>query len=190
LKTHCKVALVVRRDEDNTLRRYVHLGTGNYNPQTARIYTDIGLFTGNTEIADDVTLLFNHLTGYAELPQYRKLVVAPGRLQPFMLERIERERQNQLAGKKARIAAKINGLLEPAIVRALYAASQAGVKIEIVCRGICALRPGIPGVSENIRVTSVVDRFLEHSRIYYFENDGAPEVYVGSRTTGPESPRH
>jgi len=180
LKTHCKVALIVRRDEDNTLRRYVHLGTGNYNPQTARIYTDIGLFTCNTEFADDVTLLFNHLTGYAELPQYRKLIVAPSRMQNFMIERIEREEANQRAGKKARIIAKVNGLLEPAIVKALYRASQAGVPIDIVCRGICALRPGLPGVSETIRVTSVVDRFLEHSRIFYFQNEADPEVYVGS----------
>lgn len=180
LKTHCKTALVVRRDEDGALRRYVHLGTGNYNPQTARIYTDIGLFTCNPEFADDVTLLFNHLTGYAELPQYRKLIVAPSRLQPFMIERIDREAANKKAGKKARIAVKINGLLEPAVVAALYRASQAGVPIDIVCRGICALRPGIPGVSETVRVISVVDRFLEHSRVFYFESGGEPEVYVGS----------
>jgi polyphosphate kinase len=180
LKTHCKAALVVRRDEDNTIRRYVHLATGNYNPQTARLYTDIGLFTCNPEFADDVTLLFNHLTGNSVAPQFRKLIVAPARLQPFMLERIEREAVNQRSGKKARIAAKINGLLEPAVVQALYRASQTGVKIDILCRGICSLRPGVPGVSETIRVTSVVDRFLEHSRIFYFENDGSPEVYVGS----------
>jgi polyphosphate kinase len=180
LKTHCKTALVVRRDEDGALRRYVHLATGNYNPQTARTYTDLGLFTCNPEFADDVTLLFNHLTGYAELPQYRKLIVAPSRLQPFVVERIEREAANQRAGKPARIAAKLNGILEPAVVQALYRASQAGVRIDLVCRGICALRPGLPGLSETIRVTSIVDRFLEHSRIYYFENAGEPEVYVGS----------
>ena len=180
LKTHCKVALVVRRDEDNAIRRYVHLGTGNYNPQTARIYTDLGLFTCNPDFADDVTALFNYLTGYAELPQWRKLLVAPSRLQTFMIEKIDREAANQQAGKPARILAKVNGLLEPAVVKALYRASQAGVKIDIVCRGICSLRPGIPGVSENIRVISVVDRFLEHSRIFYFENAGDPEVYVGS----------
>ncbi|MGL6096228.1 MAG: polyphosphate kinase 1, partial [Fimbriiglobus sp.] len=179
LKIHCKVALVVRRDEDGALRRYVHLGTGNYNPQTARIYTDLGLFTCNPEIADDVTLLFNHLTGYADLPQWRKLVVAPSRLLNFMVERIDREAANAKAGKPARIRAKVNGLLEPAVVQALYRASQAGVPVEIVCRGICALRPGVPGVSDNIRVVSVIDRFLEHSRIYYFESGGTPEVYVG-----------
>ncbi len=180
LKTHCKAAMVVRRDEDNMIRRYVHLATGNYNPQTARLYTDIGLFTCKADFADDVTLLFNHLTGNSVTPNYRKLVVAPLRLQPFMIERIEREAVNQKAGKKSRIIAKINGLLEPAMVKALYAASQAGVKIDLICRGICALRPGVPGVSETIRIVSVVDRFLEHSRIFYFENDGQPDVYVGS----------
>ncbi|MFO0936193.1 MAG: polyphosphate kinase 1 [Gemmataceae bacterium] len=180
LKTHCKVALVVRRDEDNSLRRYVHLSTGNYNPQTANTYTDLGFFTAKTEFADDVTLLFNHLTGYAELPQYRKLILAPQRMLDFMVERIERETANRLAGKPARISAKLNGLLEPAVVQALYRASQAGVPIEICCRGVCALRPGVPGVSDTIRVTSVVDRFLEHSRIFYFENGGEPDVYIGS----------
>jgi polyphosphate kinase len=180
LKTHCKVALAVRRDEDGALRRYVHLGTGNYNPQTARIYTDLGFFTCRADFADDVSALFNYLTGYAELPQWRKLVVAPSRMQAFMIERIDREVANQKAGKKARVAAKLNGLLEPAVVQALYRASQAGVKIDVVCRGVCALRPGLPGLSETIRVTSVVDRFLEHSRVYYFENAGDPEVYIGS----------
>jgi len=180
LKTHCKVALVVRRDEDNTIRRYVHLATGNYNPQTARIYTDLGLFTCNTEFADDVSALFNYLTGYAELPQWRKLLVAPSRLQTVMIEKIDREATNQRAGKPARLLVKVNGILEPAIVKALYRASQAGVKIDISCRGICSLRPGVPGVSETIRVRSVVDRFLEHSRVFYFENGGTPEVFVGS----------
>lgn len=174
LKTHCKVALVVRRDEDNVIRRYVHLASGNYNPQTARIYTDLGLFTCNSEFADDVSALFNYLTGYAELPQWRKLLVAPYRLQTVMIEKIDRESANQKAGKPARLQVKVNGILEPAVVKALYRASQAGVKIDIACRGICSLRPGIPGVSENIRVISVVDRFLEHSRIFYFENGGNP----------------
>ncbi|MBL8864010.1 MAG: polyphosphate kinase 1 [Planctomycetia bacterium] len=180
LKTHCKVALVVRRDEDNQLRRYVHLGTGNYNPTTARTYTDLGIFTCNPDFAADVALLFNYLTGYAALPQWKKLIVAPSRLMDFMLEKISQEAANAKAGKKSGIRAKVNGILEPAIVKALYLASQAGVKIDLACRGVCALRPGIPGVSETIRVTSVVDRFLEHSRVFYFENDGDPEVYVGS----------
>jgi polyphosphate kinase len=180
LKTHCKVALVVRRDEDHTIRRYVHLGTGNYNPQTARVYTDLGLFTCNPDFAEDVTLLFNHLTASTTLPPMRKLLVAPSRLQTQMIEKIDREAANQKAGKPARLLVKLNGVLEPAVVKALYRASQAGVKIDIACRGICSLRPGIAGVSENIRVISVVDRFLEHSRIFYFENGGAPEVFVGS----------
>ena len=180
LKTHCKVSLVVRREEDNTIRRYVHLATGNYNPQTARTYTDIGFFTSNPDFADDVSALFNYLTGYAELPQWRKLIVAPSRLQTVMIEKIEREAANARDKKPARIVAKLNGILEPAVVKALYKASQAGVRIDLVCRGICSLRPGIPGVSENIRVVSIVDRFLEHSRIFYFENDGQPEVFTGS----------
>ncbi len=180
LKTHCKVALVVRRDEDHTIRRYVHLGTGNYNPQTARVYTDLGLFTCNPDFAEDVTLLFNHLTASTTLPPMRKLLVAPIRLQIQMIEKIDREAANQKAGKPARMLVKLNGVLEPAVVKALYRASQAGVKIDMACRGICSLRPGVPGVSENIRVISVVDRFLEHSRIFYFENAGTPEVYVGS----------
>jgi polyphosphate kinase len=180
LKTHCKVALVVRRDEDHSIRRYVHLGTGNYNPQTARVYTDLGLFTCHPDFAEDVTLLFNHLTASTTLPPMRKLLVAPARLQIQMIEKIDREAANQKAGKPARLLVKVNGILEPAVVKALYRASQAGVKIDIACRGICSLRPGIPGVSENIRVISVVDRFLEHSRIFYFENAGNSEVYVGS----------
>ncbi len=179
LKTHCKVAMVVRRDDDG-IRRYVHLATGNYNPQTARIYTDLGLFTANPAVADDVTLLFNYLTGYAALPLWQKLIVAPSRLQAFMVERIHREAALQRAGSGGAIIFKLNGLLEPAIVQALYRASQAGVKIDLVCRGVCALRPGLPGVSETIRVISVIDRFLEHSRIFYFGNDGSPDVYVGS----------
>lgn len=180
LKTHCKVALVVRKDEDHTIRRYVHLGTGNYNPQTARVYTDLGLFTCNTDFAEDVTLLFNHLTASTTLPPMRKLLVAPVRLQTQMVEKIDREAANQKAGKPARLLVKVNGILEPAVVKALYRASQAGVRIDIACRGICSLRPGVPGVSDNVRVISVVDRFLEHSRIFYFENGGNPEVYVGS----------
>ena len=179
LKTHCKVALVVRREDDG-IRRYVHLGTGNYNPQTARLYTDLGFFTSNPEFCDDASALFNYLTGYCELPQWRKLVVAPSRLQSFMLEKIQQETANQQAGKTGRIIAKINGLLEPVIVQALYKASQAGVKIDLICRGICALRPQVPGISDNIRVYSIIDRFLEHSRVFYFHNNGDPQVYIGS----------
>ncbi|MFO0880498.1 MAG: polyphosphate kinase 1 [Gemmataceae bacterium] len=177
LKTHCKVALVVRREEDGSIRRYVHLATGNYNPQTARIYTDLGYFTCNPDYCEDSSALFNYLTGYCEQPQWRKLVVAPGRLRAFMVEKINHE---ATLGSRGRIIAKINGVLEPSVMQALYRASQAGVKIDMICRGICAMRPGIPGVSENIHVISIIDRFLEHSRIYYFGNDGNPEVYIGS----------
>jgi polyphosphate kinase len=179
LKTHCKVALVVRREDDG-IRRYVHLATGNYNPQTARLYTDLGYFTCNADFCEDVSALFNYLTGYCELPQWRKLVVAPSRLQAFMIEKIGRETILQQSGREGRIIAKINGILEPAIVQALYRASQAGVRIDLICRGICSLRPNLPGVSDNIRVISIVDRFLEHSRIFYFGNEGEPEVYIGS----------
>lgn len=179
LKTHCKIALVVRREDDG-LRRYVHLSTGNYNPTTARIYTDLGFFTCNPDFAEDASALFNYLTGYGELPQWRKLVVAPSRMQSFMIERIDREAELQKSGQSGRIIAKLNGLLEPKVVQALYRASQAGVKIDLICRGICALRPGLPGISDNIRVRSIVDRFLEHSRIYYFGNGGMDEVYIGS----------
>ncbi len=179
LKTHCKIALVVRREEDG-LRRYVHLATGNYNPQTARVYTDLGFFTCNEDFGEDASALFNYLTGYSEVPQWRKLVVAPSRLQSFMISKIEQEIAHQQAQKGGRIIAKINGLLEPAVVKALYRASQAGVSIDLICRGICSLRPGLPGISENIRVISIVDRFLEHSRVFYFGNGGDPQVYIGS----------
>ena len=179
LKTHCKAALVVRKEDDG-LRRYVHLSTGNYNPQTARMYTDLGYFTCNNDFCEDVSALFNYLTGYCELPKWKKLIVAPSRLQDFMLEKILFETSQAQQGKTGRIVAKINGLLEPAIVKALYRASIAGVKIDVICRGICNLRPGIPNVSDNIRVISIVDRFLEHSRIYYFENGNNPQVYIGS----------
>src|SRR5205807_3891130 len=179
LKTHCKVALVVRREEDG-IRRYVHLSTGNYNPQTARIYTDLGFFTCNPDFCEDASALVNYLTGYGELPQWRKLVVAPSRMQSFMIEKITAEIAHQKAGKEGRIIAKLNGVLEPAVVQVLYRASQAGVKVDLICRGICALRPGLPGISENIRITSIVDRFLEHSRIFLFGNGGDPQVYIGS----------
>lgn len=179
LKTHCKVALVVRREEDG-IRRYVHLATGNYNQQTARLYTDLGFFTCNNDFCDDASALFNYLTGYSELPHWRKLVVAPSRMQTFMIERIDNEATNARAGRLGRMIIKINGLLEPEVVRALYRASQAGVKIDIICRGICALRPGIPGISNNIRVISIIDRFLEHSRIFHFHNGGDAQVYIGS----------
>lgn len=179
LKTHCKLTLVVRREGDS-LQRYVHLATGNYNPTTSRIYTDLGLLTTDETLATDATNLFNSLTGFSRYSDYRRLLVAPLNLRKQIVKLIQREEANAQAGRPARIVAKINSLTDLAIVRALYAASQAGVPIDLIVRGVCMLRPGLPGVSENIRVRSIVGRFLEHSRILYFENGGDEEVYIGS----------
>lgn len=179
IKTHSKVALVVRR-EGETLRRYIHLATGNYNPTTSRIYTDVGLLTADEEIGEDATDLFNFLTGYSYQTDYHKLLVAPINLRNRLRDLIKRETENARAGSPARIIAKINSLTDVEIVRDLYEAARDGVEIDLIVRGICVLRPGIEGVSENIRVVSVVGRFLEHSRIFYFENAGAAEVYIGS----------
>ena len=179
LKTHSKVTLVVR-DEHNELRRYVHLATGNYNPTTSKIYTDLGLLTSDADIGADATDLFNFLTGYSFQTEYRSLLVAPVNLREKMLALIERETRHQLDGKRGHIIVKINSLTDVRIIHALYRASQAGVKIDLIIRGICALRPEIKGLSENIRVISIVGRFLEHSRIFYFANDGKEEIYIGS----------
>lgn len=179
LKTHCKLALIVRR-EGKQLRRYVHIATGNYNPTTSRLYTDIGLFTSDDQMGADATDLFNYLTGYSRQNEYRQLLVAPVNLREGITELIEREAEHARNGRKGRIVAKTNSLTDIRIIRALYEASQAGVKIDLIVRGICMLRPGVPGVSENIRVVSVVGRFLEHSRIFYFGNDGEAAVYIGS----------
>jgi polyphosphate kinase len=179
LKTHSKVALVVRH-ENNELRRYVHIATGNYNPTTSRIYTDLGLLTADEDIGADATDLFNFLTGYSYKTDYRCLLIAPINLRERMLEMINRETKNKQAGKDARIIVKSNSLTDDRIIRALYRASQAGVKIDLIVRGICVLRPGVKGLSENIRVISIVGRFLEHSRIFYFLNDGAEEIFIGS----------
>lgn len=179
LKTHSKVMLVIRR-ENKQLRRYVHISTGNYNPTTSKFYTDLGLLTADEEIGEDATDLFNFLTGYSYQTKYRKLLIAPIELREKMLEFINRETKNKLAGKEARIIVKINSLTDDKIVRALYRASQADVQIDLIVRGICVLRPGLPGLSENIRVVSVVGRFLEHSRVFYFANGGEEEVYIGS----------
>ncbi len=180
LKTHCKVALVVRKEPGGGLRRYVHLGTGNYNPITARIYTDLSLFTARPDIAADVSELFNHLTGYSRQRRYRKLLVAPVNMRERLLQMIAREAEWARRGKAARLILKTNTLSDIPIIAALYAAAQAGVKIDLIVRGACCLRPGVAGVSENIRVVSVVGRFLEHSRIYYFHNGGRYQVYCGS----------
>jgi polyphosphate kinase len=179
LKTHSKVALVVRY-ENNELRRYVHIATGNYNPTTSRIYTDLGLLTADEDIGADATDLFNFLTGYSYQNEYRSLLIAPINLRERMIEMINRETKNKTGGKEARIIVKTNSLTDDRIIRTLYRASQAGVKIDLIVRGICVLRPGVKGLSENIRVISIVGRFLEHSRIFYFLNDGKEEIYIGS----------
>jgi polyphosphate kinase len=186
LKTHCKAALVVRREPDG-IRRYVHLSTGNYNPTTARIYTDLALFTANPEFGEDVSAMFNLLTGYSQRRDWRKLCVAPVDLRDKVIALIDRERTHAEAGKTGRIIVKMNALVEPAVIDALYRASQAGVTIELVIRGICCLRSGLAGASETIRVTSIVDRFLEHSRIFYFENGGDPEIFLGSADWMPRN---
>ena len=185
-KIHAKVALVVRREADQ-IRRYVHLGTGNYNPTTAKLYTDISLLTCNPAFGEDATNLFNLLTGICQFQGMQKLVVAPFEMHAKFLQLIARETANAKRGLPARVIAKFNSLVEPQLIEALYAASQAGVKIDLVVRGICCLRPGVPGVSENITVRSIVDRFLEHSRIYYFENACQPEVFVGSADWMPRN---
>jgi polyphosphate kinase len=180
LKTHCKLALVVREESDGSLRRYCHTGTGNYNPKTARVYEDYGLLTADTELGEDVSALFNHLTGYSRDIEYRRLLVAPGSLRTGLVRRIEHEVANHLDGRPARIRFKCNAIVDEVIIDALYEASQAGVPIDVWVRGICALRPGVSGMSETIQVRSVLGRFLEHSRVFAFENDGEPEVWIGS----------
>lgn len=179
MKTHSKVTLVVRSEAEG-LRRYVHIATGNYNPVTSRIYTDLGLLTSDAAIGADATDLFNFLTGYSYQDEFRSLLVAPINLREKMLELIRRETENVKAGKEARIIVKVNSLTDDHIIAALYRASQAGVKIDLIVRGICTLRPGIEGLSENIRVVSIVGRFLEHSRIFYFAGAGDEEIYTGS----------
>jgi len=180
LKTHCKLSLLVRRDPDGHVRRYAHLGTGNYNPVTARFYTDISLLTCRPEITAGVQATFNYLTAEAESDAYKPLLVAPITMASTFLELIGREAEHARAGRPARIIAKVNGLLDRATVEALYEASKAGVQIDLIVRGMCSLRPGIKGLSENIRVRSIVGRFLEHSRIFSFTNGGDVEVYCGS----------
>lgn len=179
LKTHAKITLVVRQEE-NTLRRYVHVGTGNYNDNTARLYTDVGLFTSNSVIGEDASALFNEITGYSAPHDWQSFAVAPTDLKDKLFELIEREAAHAREGRPAKIIAKMNSLSNQEMVDALYAASQAGVKIELIIRGVCCLRPGVPGLSENITVRSIVDRFLEHSRIYYFHNGGLVDVYLSS----------
>ena len=186
LKTHTKVMLVVRREGDQ-MRRYVHIGTGNYNPKTARLYTDFGLFSADAELAADLTDLFNVLTGFAHPATYRRLIVAPKGMRNRFLALIRREITHARGGREGRITAKMNALVDPEIIAALYEASQAGVQVDLIVRGICCLRPGLPGVSERIRVVSVVGRFLEHSRAFLFWNDGQEEAYIGSADWMPRN---
>jgi polyphosphate kinase len=178
-KTHAKILLIIKRTAHG-LRRYVHLGTGNYNERTARIYTDIGLMTSSPAIAEDASAFFSTLTGYSDPPKLKKLTMAPTGLRARFLKLINRERRRAEAGQPAEIVAKMNALIDKQMIEAFYAASTAGVRIRLNVRGICALRPGVPGVSDNIEVYSIVDRFLEHSRIYYFLNGGDEEVYLAS----------
>lgn len=185
LKTHTKIVMVVRR-EDGYIRRYVHIGTGNYNPKTAGLYTDVGLLSCREDLGSDLTDLFNYLTGYSRQVSYRKLLVAPVNMRDRFLALIRREvefcrlQAEGGNGSCGRIVAKMNALVDPQIIVALYEAAQAGVKIDLIIRGICCLRPGVEGVSENIRVISIIGRFLEHSRMFYFFNGGDEEVYIGS----------
>ncbi len=187
LKTHCKLSLLVRRDPDGVTRSYAHIGTGNYNATTARIYTDLSLFTANPEVTRAVHDVFSFLTAYSENPSYEPLLVAPLDLAEKCIALIEREAEHARQGREARIIAKMNALLDKGVVQALYRASQAGVQIDLIVRGICALRPGVRGVSDNIRVRSIVGRFLEHSRIYYFANGGEEEIYIGSADWMPRN---
>jgi len=186
LKVHSKIALVIRKEGDE-INRYVHLGTGNYNSVTAHLYTDLGLFTTDEQIGADATDLFNYLTGYSAKNDFRKLLVAPINLRQRFLELIEREIEHHRKRGGGHMILKMNALVDADIIRCLYRASMAGVKVDLLVRGICCLRPGVPGVSENIRVISVVGRFLEHSRIYWFRNNGDEEVYAGSADLMPRN---
>ncbi len=187
LKTHCKLAMLVRRDEDGVTRRYCHLGTGNYNPVTARFYTDLSLLTSDPHITERVHMVFNYLTAHAEIDDYSPLLVAPLTMAESFLRLIRREAEHARAGRPAHIVAKMNALLEPSVIEALYQASQSGVQIDLIVRGLSILRPGVKGLSENIRVRSIVGRFLEHSRIFHFANGGNDEFYMGSADWMPRN---
>ena len=186
LKTHAKCLLIVRR-EKGKLRRYCHLSTGNYNPTTARLYTDFSLLTTRPDLCEDVSSLFNLLTGYSAPPKWNKLLVAPLGLHEAVLGLIAREAEHSRAGRPARIIAKMNSLVDAEVIEALYRASQAGVRITLLVRGICCLRPGVPGVSETIEVRALIDRFLEHGRAFHFQNGGKDEVYIGSADWMPRN---
>jgi polyphosphate kinase len=179
LKTHCKLSLVVRQEGEH-LRRYAHVGTGNYHPKTARVYEDLGLLTADQQVGADLSDLFNRLSGYSRRADYRRLLVAPLSLRDGLVDRVHREIDHHRAGRPAHVRIKVNSMVDEAVVDALYRASRAGVPVDVWVRGICALRPGLPGLSENIRVRSVLGRFLEHSRVFAFDNGGDPEVWIGS----------
>jgi polyphosphate kinase len=179
LKTHCKVAMVVR-DEPDGIRRYTHIGTGNYNSKTARTYEDLGLITTHEQIGEDVAHLFNNLSGWSRNASYEELLVAPDSVRTGLIDQIHREIQHKLAGRPARIRMKANSVVDEAVIDALYLASQAEVPIQLLVRGICSLRPGVPGLSETVEVRSILGRFLEHSRVFWFENGGTPNVWIGS----------
>ncbi len=187
LKTHCKLAMLVRHDEDGVTRRYCHLGTGNYNPETARFYTDLSLLTSDPQIGERVHMIFNYLTAHAEVDDYSPLLVAPLTMAESFLRLIRREQEHAQVGRPAHIVGKMNALLEPSIIQALYQASQAGVEIDLIIRGLCILRPGVKGLSDRIRVRSIVGRFLEHSRIFHFANGGNDEIYLGSADWMPRN---
>jgi len=188
-KTHCKACLIVRQDPDG-IRRYCHLATGNYNARTSGIYADLGLFTCREAFGEDLTEIFNLLTGYTRPVRFNHLLVAPTGLRDALMQKIRREAAHARAGKPARIVAKINSLVDWPIIQELYDANQAGVRIDLIVRGTCCLRPGVPGMSENIRVVSIIDRFLEHARIYSFENAGQPEYYLSSADWMPRNLDH
>lgn len=187
LKTHCKLAMMVRRDEDGQTRRYCHLGTGNYNPVTARFYTDLSLLTCDPQICERVHMVFNYLTAHAEVDDYSPLLVAPLTMAESFLRLIRREQEHAQAGRPAHIVAKMNALLEPSVIEALYQASEAGVEVDLIVRGLSILRPGVKGLSSRIRVMSIVGRFLEHSRIFHFANGGEDEIYLGSADWMPRN---
>jgi polyphosphate kinase len=187
LKTHCKLCLLVRHDQDGVTRRYAHIGTGNYNPTTSRFYTDVSLLTAAPEITAAVHSVFNYLTAYSESPSYAPLAISPINLSSTTLDQIQREADHARNGRPAQIIAKMNSLLDKNVIQALYRASQAGVKIDLTVRGMCSLRPGVPGISDNIVVRSVVGRLLEHSRIFYFENGGDEEIYFSSADWMPRN---
>jgi polyphosphate kinase len=182
LKTHCKLAMVVRDEGDHHggIRRYVHIGTGNYNPKTSRMYEDLGLITCDERVTEDVAHLFNNLSGWSRNASYDELLVAPDSVRSGLVEQVHAEIAHQRAGRPARIRLKANSVVDEAVIDALYLASREGVPVELLVRGICALRPGVPGLSENITVRSVLGRFLEHSRVFWFENGGDPQAWIGS----------